>query len=270
MLRYLLLIILLFGACVDKKSKLSQKNSISPIDTYLDSISLATNEVKLITPEERATIVAGLEKGDYTVLDRFFETNELFPYITVRDGFFVQYYGNQSTYTINSNKSITNHYFFKSNGETLVYTNNYGLPFIVSDKPMLSVDELTNIPQASCSGLTDMVLAIMNARNTETLLQGDFLFLGDSSFKIFLTVISNKIIDLLGSNLINFNEIIFDKYIQEKILPQDFEVQKILVLNHLTQWIFRSKLYNSSEQELSLPYMLSDTLEEPCIIEEST
>ncbi|MGL4387775.1 MAG: hypothetical protein ACRCTJ_00055 [Brevinema sp.] len=32
-----------------------------------------TNEVELITPEERATIIAGLEKGDYTVLDRFLQ-----------------------------------------------------------------------------------------------------------------------------------------------------------------------------------------------------
>ncbi|MGL4393667.1 MAG: hypothetical protein ACRCS8_00350, partial [Brevinema sp.] len=244
MLRYLLLItVLILGACAEKKSKLPQKNSVSPIDTYLNSISTNTNEVELITPEERASIIAGLEKGDYTVLDRFFETNELYPETMVQDAYIVES-------SIDSNLKKTNSVTFQNKGAVISYTNQYGVLFLNQDCIAFTEEEisysLTNqyLALSQIADLTSQILS-NNSTNFTKILNCIF----PSTSYLMLSIANTKINQLVQNNTIsldslNINEEELDKYIISKIEPNDIDSLKKYWINHIAWIVFKAMKKN--------------------------
>ncbi|MGL4394011.1 MAG: hypothetical protein ACRCS8_02170 [Brevinema sp.] len=137
----LLMIILLTGACSEKKT------------------SAKTSEVadkpELITPEERASIIAGLENGDYTVLDRFFTTNELKPFLKVQDKIFIK-------------DGKTNIVSFQNKDSIIAYTNVYGIVFLNSTQVILDSVQINCFPFLEYGLLTFFSnLQILDLTNTE-------------------------------------------------------------------------------------------------------
>ena len=54
---------------------------------------------------------------------------------------------------------------FSTKGASIISTNQYNVPFINSKTLLISIDILTNLPQASCSGFSYIVSNVNNATN---------------------------------------------------------------------------------------------------------
>ena len=176
---------------------------------------------------------------------------------------------------------------FSTKGASIISTNQYNVPFINSKTLLISIDILTNLPQASCSGFSYIVSNVNNATNYQGLIDRDYQFLRDSSFTVFTQYImryniiksilsnyqnkiSNELYDKLENSLNSINEKNMNDYILTKIMPLDFKSQKILILNYLIYQIFKPQSYRSDYdlEILYIPYMESDVRETSCVISE--
>ncbi|MGL4562192.1 MAG: hypothetical protein ACRCV0_07915 [Brevinema sp.] len=136
---YLLLIILLFGAWTLKRRPTFDETLLSNANTQIE-------KKELISETERTTIIVGLEKGDYTVLDRFFETNKLYPYIIATNGSVVLFdIENSKCIGAGDSTLITNDFTISNIGGVISYTNAYGIPFLNPNEVIVSQEEWNTI-----------------------------------------------------------------------------------------------------------------------------
>ncbi|MGL4562670.1 MAG: hypothetical protein ACRCVW_02290 [Brevinema sp.] len=233
---YLLLMILILGACADKQTN-SQTKSKNKSETILE-----TNEVnkksELITPEERAIIIAGLEKGDYTVLDRFFETNELYPEMIVQDAYIFES-------SIDSKVKETNNVTFQNKKTIISYTNQYGVLFLNRDCTAFTEEEilysLTN-QYGALSQIADVTSQILSNNSTDFTKILNCIF--PSTSYLMLSIANTKINQLVQNNTIsldslNINKEELNKYIISKIEPNDIESLKKYWINHVAWLVFK-------------------------------
>lgn len=107
------------------------------------------------TAPEVAEIIQNLEQGNEAVLEPFFCTNKLFPYVYVRNGSVVEY----KSY----NKAKTNYVSFKMSDHVAAYTNRYGVIFLNDQEILLSLSEITNLPEVRDRGVDAVAFCIYHA-----------------------------------------------------------------------------------------------------------
>ncbi|MGL4394581.1 MAG: hypothetical protein ACRCS8_05090, partial [Brevinema sp.] len=226
MLRYLILMtVLILGACAEKKTS-AQTSEVA-------------DKPEIITPEERASIIAGLEKGDYTVLDRFFTTNELFPEFIVKDSDIREWYCD-----------LTNKISFQNKGTVISYTNRYGISFLNSDELVLTEDELTNtlIQQSKSFGQIHTLASCIIETNIESItnILDEDVYDGGSTIlyikaEFILHELLNldqkerKLLDIYSPE--NRDKLI--AYYHSRILPKNLVQEKIVWINYIAYLMFR-------------------------------
>lgn len=136
---YVLLIIFLISSCTSNKNQ-AEVATLETNSVIFESEVLCTNSTLpdigftlAISEEERASIIAGLKQDNYSVLDPFFETNELFPAFILQDTIFINPTNNQKTELIH----------FKNSGEVLAYTNFAGVYFFNEKITLVDPEELS-------------------------------------------------------------------------------------------------------------------------------
>ncbi|MGL5722268.1 MAG: hypothetical protein ACRCY4_07710 [Brevinema sp.] len=95
-------------------------------------------------------IVSEVAKGNFKVLDPFFDTNELFPASFVRDGYIIIYLPEEEQayenfITFQDTPNSTNFIKFSNVNIPISYTNKYGIPFIESRQLLIPTEILTNM-----------------------------------------------------------------------------------------------------------------------------
>ncbi|MGL4560721.1 MAG: hypothetical protein ACRCV0_00325 [Brevinema sp.] len=234
---YLLLItVLILGACMDKETILE-----SAADEVSETI-LETNEVnkksELITAEERAAIIVGLKNSDYTVLDRFFETNELYPEMIVQDAYIIES-------SIDSNIQETNNVTFQNKETVISYTNQYGILFLNRNCTSFTEEEilysLTNQHWA-LSQIADVTSQILSNNSTNFTKILNCIFPNTSY--LMLNIANIRINQLIQSNTISLDSLNISKkelnqYIISKIEPNNIESLKKYWINHVAWLVFK-------------------------------
>ncbi|MGL4367230.1 MAG: hypothetical protein ACRCTQ_02960 [Brevinemataceae bacterium] len=234
-MKFLLLFLCLFNSCVDK----STPKLVTEISHHQATNQLAGKESEM-TSEEITTIISGLENGDYTVLDPFFETNQLFPVSRIRNGFTVDYYGTDAD---NILYEKTNYIQFPNVGEIITYTNQYGIPFVESHKLLIPIETLTNLRKDTCYGTEYFITSINNATNRNAILtidscismgssyQGQIIFgIKNAIFNYLEKYIDNNSIKKI-SNIFDQNYNSWKNFIINKVSSDDLETMKKQVLN---------------------------------------
>ena len=110
-MRYLILLVLLTMSCTDKKQ----------------------DKEKII---ELQNIISAVENQDFSIFDKYFSKEKLFPIFILQDTIFIDpdYDDIKTTLIIYSNK-----------GCSIAYTNKYGMLFLENSKELVSYEEILNI-----------------------------------------------------------------------------------------------------------------------------
>ncbi|MGL4367226.1 MAG: hypothetical protein ACRCTQ_02940 [Brevinemataceae bacterium] len=181
-MKFLLLFLCLFNSCIDK----STPKLVTETSHHQATNQLAGKESEM-TSEEITTIISGLENGDYTILDPFFETNQLFPYVVVTNGDVILLdlkkldLEEQSGYPL-----ITNSFTLEKSGIIIAYTNQYGIVFLNDNEVVVSKQEWLKISSNNTIGFEERMTNTFNLTDP-TLIADEFSQLYDSGVYQFLT-----------------------------------------------------------------------------------
>lgn len=114
-MKFLLIIFFLITGCVDNRKKELEQQKIT----------------------ELQNIISAVEQQDFSIFDKYFSKEELYPVFSLQD-------------TVFTNINHTNVITYSNNGEPLVYSNQYGILFYENSKPLVSLQEVSNISEQVC------------------------------------------------------------------------------------------------------------------------
>ncbi|MGL5722267.1 MAG: hypothetical protein ACRCY4_07705 [Brevinema sp.] len=227
----LFILLLLLTSCA-KQPAVEVESAVVP------SILGDSKDAGHMSPE---VIIAEIEKGNFTVLDPFFDTNELFPASFVRDGYVIDFSTIDTLdYTkpipnIDFSNPLTNTITFSNIGEPITYTNKYGVPFIEDRKLLISLSILTNMRQYQCTGFEWLITSIANAQTTDEAFNADFQF-GDSSYGVYIDYIIGASIKRYFDRDSNLSKVLdkseLKSYFRHKILSTSLENIQFSMINY--------------------------------------
>ncbi|MGL4394664.1 MAG: hypothetical protein ACRCS8_05515 [Brevinema sp.] len=223
----------------------------SLIQDELSSLSVDLKEVDLDnTDKESSQFITALKKGDYSVLDEYFDTNNLSPSIVLEKSKIDLY--NWAEHK--KRKYSVADFSFSNEGKVLAYTNQYGIIFINDQEELISLEEVNTISNANCLGFSYI---IANSREHTT--PRDLREFFDenvydySSLSIGYRSFQNLLIALDIHSQIDFDQLdlyAIHAYISEKLEGLQ---SRTAVFNHLVFEMYFSLYDNKPRNTIYIP-----------------
>lgn len=105
------------------------------------AISCTNNKKEQEKIIELQNIITSVEKQDFSIFDKYFSKDKLYPVFSLQDTVFTN---------INHTNIYTDIITYSNNGEPLVYSNQYGMIFYENSKRLVSLQEISNISEQVC------------------------------------------------------------------------------------------------------------------------